>query len=86
MNDRKSLKSDDAVTDKVLVSFYLSPATAEKIDDVIFHIRKKLPINKRRKLTKTFFYEIGLMLALEDYDRKGEESLLWQTVQQILNS
>lgn len=86
MNERKSLKSDEAGTDKVLVSFYLSSATADKIDDVMFYIRKQLPVDKRRKLTKTFFYEIGLMIALEEYKREGEESALWKAIQDLLKS
>ena len=58
MTDKKSDKPDEYEGDKILVSFYLSPKTLEKIDDLVFYLKKRLPIEKRRKITKSIFYEI----------------------------
>ena len=86
MNDKRTDKPDDSDEDKLLVSFYLSPKTLEKIDDFLFYARKQLPIGKRRKLTKSVFYETGLRIVIEDYNVNGEESPLWQAIQELLQN
>jgi hypothetical protein len=86
MNDKKVDKTDDQDGDKILVSFYLSPKTLEKIDDLIFYVKKRLPIEKRRKLSKSIFYETGFKILIEDYNSKGEESLLLKAIQELMQS
>jgi len=85
MTDRKKSNSIEPETEKVHVNFTLSLRTLEKIDDFLFYARKRLPIEKRRKLTKTVFYEIGLKFAIEDYNKKGEESILWKAIFEAMN-
>jgi hypothetical protein len=70
--------------EKILVSFYLSPKTLEKIDDLVFYVKKRLPIDKRRKLTKSVFYETGFKILIEDYNSKGEDSLLLKALQELM--
>lgn len=85
MNGQKSDKIDDSESEKVLVSFYLSQKTSEQIDDILFYLKKQLPFEKRRKLTKSFFYETGFKILIDEYNEKGKESHLWKAVQNLLN-
>ena len=82
MNDNRKNKSEDSDSDKIAMSFYVSPETLEKIDDFLFYVKKRLPVEKRRKLTKSVFYEIGLKIAIEDFNQKGEKSSLWRAIQE----
>lgn len=82
--EKKSDKSDEVENEKILVSFYLSQKTSEQIDDILFYVKKRLPFEKRRKLTKSTFYEIGFKILIEDYNAKGEESRLLKTIQDLL--
>lgn len=77
----KQAKSDD---ERFLVSFHISATTFEKIDDLLFYLKKRVPIDKRRRLTKTMFYETGFRILIEEYNSKGEESLLWKAIHQSL--
>jgi hypothetical protein len=79
--DDKSVSSE---VDRILISFYLSTDTLEKLDDVLFYARKQLPMNKRRKLTKSVLYEIGLQMVIEDYNKKGEESFLRKSLIKLI--
>jgi hypothetical protein len=85
MNDKKAEKPTDFDEDKILISIYLSPKTLEKLDDCLFYVKKRLPIEKRRKLSKSVFYEIGLRIIVEDYNAKGAESPLWKAIDDLLN-
>ncbi len=71
MNDKKVDKPDDSADDKILVSFYLSSKTFEKVDDLLFYIKKQSPMERRRKLTKSIFYETGFKIIIEEYNAKG---------------
>ena len=84
MNGQKSDKPDEQESEKILVSFYLSQKTSEQIDDILFYMKKRLPFEKRRKLTKSTFYETGFKILIEDYNNKGEESRLWKAIQELL--
>lgn len=84
MNDKKADKSDKTESGKILTSFYLSPKTLEKIDDLLYYIKKRLPIGKRRKLTKSIFYETGFKILIEEYHSKGEESALFKKIQDLM--
>lgn len=86
MNDKKIDKTEDSNGDKILVSFYLLPKTFEKIDDILFYVKKRLPIEKRRKLTKSAFYEAGLQVLIEDYNARGEESSLLKAIQKLMQT
>ena len=86
MNHKSKDKSDDSDSNKISINFYISPVTLEKIDDFLFYVKKRLPIEKRRKLTKSIFYEIGLKIAIEEFNKKGEESSLWQAINEQLSS
>ena len=86
MNDKKVDKTDNSADDKILVSFYLSPESLERIDDLLFYMKKRLPIEKRRKLSKSVFYETGFKILIEEYNRKGEESSFWKAVEEIMKN
>jgi hypothetical protein len=84
MSGLKTGKPDDAEKDKISVNFYISGETFEKIDDVIYYLRKRLPMDKRRKLSKSVIYEACLKIVLEEYNSKGESSSLWKAVQELM--
>jgi hypothetical protein len=74
MTRKDAKKLEDSDTNKFLINFYLFADAVEKIDDVLFYLKKKLPIDKRRKITKSVFYEIGLRIVAEEFNKRGEES------------
>lgn len=78
MNDKKKSVENDR--DKIATNVYLTSASLEKIDDFIFYARKRLPMEKRRKLTRSVFYEVGLKTAIDDFNKKGEQSALWKAI------
>ena len=84
MNEKKDGKPVNPKSNRILISFYLSTDTLEKLDDVLFYARKRLPIGKRRKLTKSVLYEIGLKMVIEDYQEKEEKSFLWEAVSKMV--
>jgi len=86
MDDKKTENLDDSEENKILVSFYLSPKTLEKVDDFLFYAKKRLPMGKRRKLTKSVFYETALRIVIEDQNLKGEESPLWKAIYEIIQN
>lgn len=68
MNDKSVNKSGNSADDKIQVNFYLSAKTLENIDDPLFYVKKRLPIEKRRKLTKSIFYETCFNIIMNDYN------------------
>jgi len=84
MNDKKPEKSNES-DDKILISFYVSTETLDKFEDFLFYAKKRLPVEKRRKLTKSLFYEAGVLTAIADYNAKGEESSLWKAIYDLMN-
>lgn len=87
MNDKKmnELKYFNTGNDnKVGVSIYLSSHVFDEIEDFLFSVKRKLPIRKRRKLTKSIFYETSLRIAIEDFNKNGEESSLWKAISEIM--
>jgi hypothetical protein len=86
MNEKNDGKPVNPKSNRILISFYLSTDTLEKLDDVLFYARKRLPISKRRKLTKSVLYEIGLKMVIEDYHEKEEESFLCEAISKLVQS
>jgi len=86
MGEENLIESDESSNEKIMVSVYLSQKTSEQVDDVIFYIKKRLPFENRRKLTKSTFYELGVKILIEDYNKKGEDSLWWKAVQKLLGN
>ncbi len=84
MNAKKADNLFETEGDKILVSFYLSPQTLEDIDDLLFLIKKKMPIEKRRKLTKSVFYETGMKFLIESYRANGEENSFVKKVLELM--
>ena len=86
MNDKKDLKSRDSADDKIPVSFYISHETLEKIEDLLFYVKKRLPVEKRRKLNKSVLVEVGFKILVEEYNAKGEQSRLWKVIQESMQN
>lgn len=86
MNDKNVNKSDNLADDKIQVNFYLSAKVLERIDDLLFYAKKRLPIEKRRKLTKSIFYETCFDIVIDDYNLKGEESIFWKAIREHMSA
>lgn len=83
MNDNKAENLFEPES-KLLVSFYLSSKTLEAVDELLFLVKKQLPVEKRRKLTKSIFYETCLKVIIEDDYSKGKESNFVKKIQKLM--
>jgi len=86
MDDEKTEKMNDSEDNKIMVSVYLSSKTVEKVDDLLFYAKKRLPMGKRRKLTKSVFHEAALRIVIEDQNLKGEESPFWKAISEMIQN
>lgn len=85
MNDKNISKTENITDDKIQVNFYLSTKTLEKIEDLLFYAKKRLPLDKRRKLTKSIFYENCFNIIINEYNLKGEESVFWKSIKELMS-
>lgn len=67
---------------KEQMGFYVSPELIEKIEDLLFNLRKQLPRDKRKKLTRSQFLELILESVIEEY----ETSQLNSPIQKIISN
>lgn len=84
MNETKTEKYKESESDRIPINFYVSSTTIETIDDALFYVKKRLPLEKRKKLSKSVFCEICLKIMLDEYNSKGESSSLWRAVQELI--
>lgn len=84
MKDKNSEKTTASENEKILVSFYLSPKMLEEVDDFIYHLKKSLPVEKRRKMTKSLFYEASLKVLVQEYRATENEDLLLQVIRDLM--
>lgn len=69
-----------AYQDKVSVNIRLPADIVEILDEVIFYAKKEIGKNKRRKITKSEFYEMVFRDLVNEYKLTGKESRLWKAV------
>lgn len=86
MDDKKPERTDDSEKNKILISIYLSPETLEKVDDFLFYAKKRLPMGKRRKLTKSVFHEAVLRIIVEDQNFNRDDSRLWKEIYEMIQN
>jgi hypothetical protein len=72
-------KSDSSQTNES-INIYLSTQTVEMIEDALFHFRKMLPRENRKKLNRSKLYRLILEDVLTEFNQTGEESRLNKTV------
>jgi hypothetical protein len=65
--------------EKSSVNIRLSTDIIETMDEVLFYANKEMR-NKRKKLTKSDFYEIIFREIVNEYKLVGKESRLWKTI------
>lgn len=65
---------------KETVNLSLSSEIVEKVEDIIFELRKKIPREKRKKLTRSRFFELALEAVIKDYESSGEKSVIGKMV------
>lgn len=91
MNDKK-VNKQFVSEGKLLISFYITLETLDQMDNLYYVVKKKLPIERRRKLTKSIFYETGFKLILEDNQvpennqAQEEDSELVKAIQEFIQS
>jgi hypothetical protein len=85
MNNKKAERTPDEEKNKIPISVYISSGTLEDLEDCLFSVKRRLPIDKRAKLSKSTFCEIGLRIAIEEYNRTGENSELWKVIKALID-
>lgn len=63
-------------SEKEKITLSLSSDLAEKMEDALFSLRKRLPRNQRKLLTKSLLYELILIKVVENFIQIGDKSLL----------
>ena len=87
MNDKKDDNIFDSEPSKILTSIYLSPKVIEELDEILFLVKKQLPIEQRRRLTKSAFFETALRLVVENVKSDGiEGSYVNEKIQKLMQS
>lgn len=85
MNNKKAGKSPEEEKIKISTSLYFSLGTIEDLDECLFSVKKRLPVGKRAKLSKSVFCETALRIAIDEYNRNGEKSMLWKDIHELFN-
>lgn len=49
---------------KTQVTFYISNDILELVEDTIFYLKKQMPLDKRKKITRSMFFEAAIKFAL----------------------
>lgn len=57
-------------------SLYLSSNLVDALEEIAFHMRKQIPRNKRKRMSKSILYEIILTNVVENYLAEKQDSLL----------
>lgn len=75
------MSEQDKNQKKEQMAFYTSPELIEKVEDLIFNLKKQLPREKRKKFTRSQFLELILESVISDY----EASQLNSPIQKIIS-
>lgn len=58
----------------------------DKIDEIIFLLRKQSPSFKKKKLNRSKFFEMLLSVTIQDYENRSEHSTVLRVYNMWLNS
>jgi hypothetical protein len=67
---------------KEQMALYVSPELIEKVEDLLFNLKKQLPRDKRKKLNRSQLLELILEAVILEY----ETSRLDSPIQKIISS
>ena len=70
---------------KPQIAFSIRQEILEAVEDTLFYLRKELPPNKRKKLTKSILFEIALMSVVSEYKIKGSKSSVLKSINELIN-
>lgn len=76
------MSEQDKNQKKEQMAFYTNPELIEKVEDLIFNLKKQLPREKRKKFTRSQFLELILESVILEY----ETSRLDSPIQKIISS
>lgn len=68
--------------EKNSLNLSLNADLIEKIDEIIFLLKKRSPVYKKRKLNRSKFIEMLLFASIQDYENRHSDS----AIQRVSNS
>lgn len=74
------MSEQDRNQKKEQMAIYISPELIEKVEDLIFNLKKQLPREKRKKLTRSQFLELLLESMILDYESSQMNSPIQKIV------
>jgi len=79
-NTIKTVSHNAIISDnKVKATYYLSQQVIDALEDAQYQLRKMAGENRSR-VSKSFIVETALRMALEDVEKKGENSRLLDSI------
>ena len=76
------MSEQDKNQKKEQMALYVSPELIEKVEDLLFNLKKQLPRDKRKKLNRSQLLELILESVIFEY----ETSRLDSPIQKIISS
>jgi hypothetical protein len=70
----------DSSQTKEKINLCLSTEVMEKLEDALFHLRKNIPREKRKKLTRSKLHEIILDDILTEFSQIGQNGRLGKII------
>jgi recombinational DNA repair protein RecT len=64
--------------EKELLTFYFPVGLVDQFDEFIYHTKKQIRVNKRKKLSRTALAHIILQDVFDEYAKFGNKSHLWK--------
>ena len=87
MKDKKDDNIFDSEPSKILTSIYLSPKVIEELDEILFLVKRQLPVVTRAKITKSALYATALKMFIESFKSGGvEKSNFAKEIQKLMQN
>ena len=85
MKTEKSNEQQEQHIKKELLNLNISGEIVEKTEDLLFNLRKQLPREKRKKLTRSRFFELLLESVIQDYENRRADSDIQKIIGNWIN-
>ncbi len=70
---------------KEILNLNISSEIVEKTEELIFNLKKQLPREKRKKLTRSRFFELLLESVIHDYENRRADSDIQKIIGNWIN-
>lgn len=74
INTSESLEKKE----RELLTFYFPVGLVDQFDEFIYHTKKQIRVNKRKKLSRTALAQMILQDVFDEYAKFGDKSYLWR--------